>query len=222
MDIRNSLANLGQQFDMRSATEKMLVAVLALAGLVWLYVAFSLMPLSAQKTQLERQITQTQTQLRALELREQQAISDGANDPNEPVRLRIERARRQQENLDNSLLTQAGNLVSPQGMTRVLMAILERQDGLTLVQVQNLPSQMVQQSAADAAGNAGGTNIYRHSLNLELEGDYLSLLAYLRRIESLPERFFWDQLSFVQTQWPRARIVLELHTLSTAEGFVGV
>lgn len=222
MDIRNSLANLGQQFDMRSATEKMLVAVLALAGLVWLYVAFSLMPLSAQKTQLERQITQTQTQLRALELREQQAISNSANDPNEPVRLRIERARRQQENLDNSLLTQAGNLVSPQGMTRVLMAILERQDGLTLVQVQNLPSQMVQQSAADAAGNAGGTNIYRHSLNLELEGDYLSLLAYLRRIESLPERFFWDQLSFVQTQWPRARIVLELHTLSTAEGFVGV
>lgn len=222
MQIPGSLVNLGRQFDARPAMEKMLVAVLVLAALIWLCVSFLLMPLIAEKTQLERQIAQIQTQLRALELRDQQVVSDSVNDPDESLRLRIEQARRQQENLDNSLQAQAANLVSPQGMTRVLMAILERLDGLSLVRVQNLPPEIVRQSDAENAGSTGSANIYRHSLSLELEGDYLSLLVYLRRIESLPERFFWDQLSFVQTQWPRARIVLELHTLSTEEGFVGV
>lgn len=133
MQIPGSLVNLGRQFDARPAMEKMLVAVLVLAALIWLCVSFLLMPLIAEKTQLERQIAQIQTQLRALELRDQQVVSDSVNDPDESLRLRIEQARRQQENLDNSLQAQAANLVSPQGMTRVLMAILERLDGLSLV-----------------------------------------------------------------------------------------
>ncbi|MDO9520471.1 MAG: hypothetical protein Q8K97_04005 [Pseudohongiella sp.] len=225
MSLQYKLRELGDQFDARPALEKALVAGLVLIGMVWLFFALLATPVQSEITAIANQLTQAQNQLSALEQREQAAISASATDPNEPVRVRIALAIEAQRNLDGEIQQLAGNLVTPQSMTRVLTSILERQSGLTLISIDNSAPQLVQSSDATAGtGNSSQARqrIFKHSLNVQLEGDYLSLIGYLRRIEGFPERFFWDQLSFTQTEWPKARISIQLHTLSTEEGFVGV
>lgn len=225
MKIPYQIRELADRFDDRPALEKGLVAFVVIAVLIWAYGAFVSGPLTAESLALERQIVFAQNELITLQQREQLAIETSRVDPNEPVRVRIQRAIDAQNKLDGSILQLAGNLVTPQSMTRMLTSMLERQSGLTLVSIENTQPEIVQ-SATDAATNTGGDqrsqNIYKHGLSIQLEGDYLTLISYLRRIESSPERFFWDQLTFTQVEWPRATISIELHTLSTDEGFVGV
>lgn len=216
--------SVAERFDERPALEKLLMATLVIGALIWGWASFVYQPLASQTETASRQLLLAQTELFDLQQREASALASSATDPNEPVRVRIERAIEAQRNLDNELQALAGNLVTPQSMTRLLTSILERQSGLQLVSIENSPPQIVT-SAADAAvaGDDGaGQHIFRHSITVQLEGDYLNLIAYLRRIESFQERFFWDLLTFEQMEWPRARISLELHTLSTDEGFLGV
>lgn len=224
MSIRFRLREFADLFDERPALEKILVASVLLIGFVWIFTSFVSGPVTRESTSIRQQLLLARTELQLMQQREQSAIAASETDPNEPVRARIARAIEEQNNLDGELQELAGNLVTPQSMTRLLTSILERQSGLTLISIDNSVPELVQNATgeAGAAVTDRAQNIFRHSLNLELEGDYLSLIGYLRRIEGFPERFFWDRLSFSQLDWPKARISLQLHTLSTEEGFVGV
>lgn len=239
MNLRYKIKEWMDAFDHRSMPEKMLFSLLGLALPVWLYSVLYLSPASAQIDGLEQQLTSVRAQLQSMQQREQLALTSSAQDPNQAVRLRIERAIQDQTELQGEIQQLAGNLVTPQSMTRLLTSMLENQSGLTLVKVENrFPQPMrsdgqgatdstetvsqAQESSSASRLSEHGQQVYKHSLVIELEGDYLSLIGYLRRIEGFSERFFWDSISFVQQTWPIGRITLELHTLSTEEGFVGV
>ncbi|TFH75805.1 hypothetical protein E3V39_06895 [Gammaproteobacteria bacterium LSUCC0112] len=231
MSLRFKIKEMMDAFDNRSIAEKALLSLAAVGLPVWLFATFFLSPLTAESDGLRRQVAAAQAQLQAMEQREELAISSSAEDPNQAVRLRIERAIADQSELQDEIEQLAGNLVTPQSMTRLLTSMLENQSGLNLVKVENrVPQAMRNEPAVEQDDETAGQavissrdqEVYKHSLVIELEGDYLSLIGYLKRIENFSERFFWDSLSFVQQNWPTARITLELHTLSTEEGFVGV
>ena len=218
MNIKTQYRRVAGQFESRSLAERLLISVLIVVALVWGFYSFYLTGVNDEREALARQITTTQTRIVTMQQREQQARIAGEEDPNQAVRVRIERAIAEQGRLDGNIEELAGNLVTPNSMTRLLTSMLSAQAGLKLARVENL--------APETARAVGSDNtaapVYKHRLIIELEGDYLSLIAYLVRLENFPERFFWDRLTFIQTEWPVARISLQLHTLSTAEGFVGV
>lgn len=218
MNIKTQFRRVAGRFESRSLAERLLIAVLIVAALVWGFFSFYLTGVNSEREALERQIVTTQTRFVAMQQREQQARIAAEEDPNQAVRVRIERAIAEQGRLDGDIEELAGNLVTPNSMTRLLTSMLSAQAGLKLARVEN----MAPETARVVGGDGTGAPVYKHRLIIELEGDYLSLIAYLVRLESFPERFFWDRLTFTQTEWPAARISLQLHTLSTAEGFVGV
>lgn len=233
MSLKSQFRDFSARFDERSAAEKLLLAVVVIGLVLWLYFILAFEPLSASVQSAQQQLTTTQARLTAMQQREQIAITTGNEDPNLAVRQRIERAIADQMALQSRIEELTGNLVTPQSMTRLLTSMLEQRDGLALVRVENqMPEpmrsyeEMVAESESDAPAmtnrNTDQLQVYKHSLALELEGDFLSLINYLRSVESFNERFFWDEISFTQTEWPNARITLRLHTLSAEEGFVGV
>jgi len=65
---------------------------------------------------------------------------------------------------------------------------------------------------------------YRHGLRLTLEGGYFDLLAYLNAIQASGWRLHWDSLNYEvgEEGASRARVILDLHTLSRDAGWVGV
>lgn len=218
MNIKMQYRRLAGQFEARPLAERLIISLLLVMGLVWAIYTFYIAGLNNDRQALISQIGTTQTRLLAMQQREQQARVAGQEDPNQAVRVRIERAIAEQQRLDGDIEELAGNLVTPNSMTRLLTSMLEAQAGLRLRRVENLAPEAMRIASADA----GDAPVFKHSLVIELEGDYLSLIAYLTRLENFPERFFWDRLTFVQAEWPTGNVILQLHTLSTAEGFVGV
>ena len=120
-------------------------------------------------------------------------------------------------------------------MTEILTTVLERQAGLELISFRNISADPLREVADSAAGllTAGeglqaapteqiAGQVYSHGLVIEFEGDFFSTLKYLRFLEEITGSFFWDGISFEQLEWPTAHVTLQIHTLSTNQGFIGV
>lgn len=247
MSLQSRWQQAATSYNARPVAEKWIIAAAVAGVLVWLYYLFVLTAQNTEVTALNRQLLTARAALISMEQREQAARQAAIDDPNQAVRLRIERALEEQERLDGLLTELAGNLVTPQAMTRLLTSMLQETGGIELVRVENLAPMPMRNAAAEQSANAatgqtgeaGGSTattstdssnsvverrqqVFQHSLVLELQGDFLSLIEYLGRVESFAASFFWDELTVEQETWPNARIRLQLHTLSTEEGFVGV
>lgn len=65
---------------------------------------------------------------------------------------------------------------------------------------------------------AGGANaapsLYRHGVEITLEGSFGELLSYLRTLEAMPQHVLWGGLRMKTTQHPTTVMTLRLYTLS--------
>lgn len=67
--------------------------------------------------------------------------------------------------------------------------------------------------AASAPG-AGHQSLYRHGVELVLEGSYTDLLAYLQALEAMPQHVLWGGLSLKVLQHPTTQLTVRLYTVS--------
>lgn len=67
-------------------------------------------------------------------------------------------------------------------------------------------------TAPAATASMGG--LYRHGVELVLEGSYADLLSYLKAMEALPQRVLWGGAQLQVEQHPRCVLTLRVYTLS--------
>ncbi|MET0264982.1 MAG: hypothetical protein ABW202_05155 [Duganella sp.] len=59
--------------------------------------------------------------------------------------------------------------------------------------------------------------LYRHGVEIVLQGSYLDMIQYMQGLEALPVQLFWGGARLDAEQWPQARLTLTLYTLSMDE-----
>ncbi|UMR29095.1 hypothetical protein MJ904_18605 [Massilia sp. MB5] len=70
-------------------------------------------------------------------------------------------------------------------------------------------------AAPAAAGQAKPRELlYRHGVELVLQGSYLDMLAYMEALERLPQQLFWGRAELQAGSYPEAKLTLTLYTLS--------
>ncbi|HEX7047115.1 MAG TPA: hypothetical protein VF275_06060 [Gammaproteobacteria bacterium] len=142
-------------------------------------------------------------------------------DPNDALRDRLAAAEQRIAVLDTELARRVGQVIPPAQMARVLEEILERQGRLELIRVESLPPEALFQAGETADGEIPAS-IYRHGLELEVEGRYLDVLAYLRELEALDWKFFWDAVELESEDYPANRVRIRIYSLNLEEGWLGV
>ena len=56
--------------------------------------------------------------------------------------------------------------------------------------------------------------LYRHGVELVLEGSYLDMVSYMEALEAMPSQLFWGKATLNAEDYPRTRLALTLYTLS--------
>ena len=108
-------------------------------------------------------------------------------------------------------------------MATVLEKVLHQKTRLKLIRVTNLPAvELTADALADHSNLEQGSLLYRHGVELQLEGDFFETLRYLQALEELPWQILWGSLTYEVETFPRASITLRLNTLSTNAGWIGV
>ncbi len=101
-------------------------------------------------------------------------------------------------------------------MPLLLEGLLRRQPGVRLVGLRSLASEAVKPQAESQRTLA----LYRHGIDIELEGSWADLHGYLRSIEQLPKRLFWGELTLRADKYPKVGLKLTLYTLSTESAWM--
>ncbi|QUE74462.1 type II secretion system protein GspM [Stutzerimonas stutzeri] len=150
-----------------------------------------------------------------------------AADPNLSYRQALATAQAGHDELLRRIDLETSTLVSPANMKALLQDLLRNQTKLKLVSLESSSAPLAVPAAMPAEPAEGKPTpvvFYRHGLRLTLEGGYFDLLAYLKAIQSSGWRLHWDALDYQVGEGGagRARVILDLHTLSRDAGWVGV
>ena len=136
---------------------------------------------------------------------------------------------------DSELRSFGTSLVAAADMLPMLDRMLAQADGLHLRSMQSLArtelaaappvnAPAVSASASASAASNGsatpGPALYRHGVELTVEGSFADLLAYLHTLEAMPQRVLWGGVQMKVEQHPKVVMTLRLYTLSMDRGWL--
>jgi MSHA biogenesis protein MshJ len=206
-------------------------AIIMLAGIAVIGVLGNSYLIDPQRAKLKKSSDALQaTRIAAAQLQTQDAdltrtLAAGVN---AEARARVGELRKKIVQLDEDLRGLQRGLVSPQRMASLLENILNRNARLKLLSLRTLPAGPLLdevKASADAATNAtpaaekvpaanSSNRVFKHGVELTVQGGYHELLSYLGELEKLPVRMFWADTRLDAKDYPRVKLTLTVFTLS--------
>ncbi len=218
-----------EKVDALKTRERVLVLLMAFAVIymVWDFLIFN--PLAEAKSSIDKEVTAVEQKIGAMQTEEKAILSAVNADPDRDVKQRIVLLEQQLNQLNTTLEELSLGLVPVEKLTSILRDVLQSTGGLQLQSLRTLPVEAVALSSpasaddiADGEDEIATTGVYRHRVTLTVKGDFRELIDYLRALEAMHWRFYWDELLFEEDHYPDALIQLHVYTLSTDEGLFGV
>lgn len=220
-----------EKFSNSTPREQYLIIASGLVAIVFILYSLFLEAGIQRVEQLKKQVVQTeqsnkknQGSIQALE----QALSV---DPNVALRKQLLQYQAKLGGIDEKLLTLTSDLIDPIQMRYALSKLLKLQEGVKLLSFKVLPARAVTQSKTNSAtdkiatvslGDTQQLRLYRHGINIKLQGQYFQLKDYLTQLESLPWTFFWQEFDYQLKVHPISELEIEIYSLSTVQEFIGV
>lgn len=151
-----------------------------------------------------------------LEQQLKQLQNSPIKDPNQELRDELELLTAERLSIENRISNLTDALVSPDKMVALLEQMLTQDSRLKITSLVTLPKEEIQLDANDPSAR-----LYRHGLQLRIRATYDSLVDYLKRLDALQWRLYWQSLDYRVEQYPRGELLLEVYTLSSREDVVG-
>lgn len=207
------------RFDAQTPRERALIAISLLVAILFVWWAYYLDPqttatdsLQAENTRLQNEIDNTRRVLADIRRR----INNGVNSQQQAQLAKLQSELQQ---LEADLRATTIELVDPEKMFRLMNQLLNRDSNLKLLGLRRRdvrPAFEIDEADGEEAG------IYRHVLEIEFEGSYLDILAYVQSLERLDWKLLWDEIEIASGEYPRASVKIAVSTLSTRREWVGI
>ena len=193
-------------------------------------------PALTQRARLVREIQEHKRDRQAL----QQHLGGGARDLSAPLRAQRDGLQAQVRAAEHEFRDLQNGLVQPQHMGALLQSLLTEHRGLRLLGLRSLPVTPIGDAgsakkvlaanerasgaapgataaaAATPVVSAGGDDawLYRHAVEVRVQGSYADMLAYLHSLESMPRRVHWGDLEIDARKHPANVMTVTLFTVS--------
>lgn len=208
--------------DAMSMRERVLVLGMVIVVIVTLANLLLLDPLFARKKALTDELANARTELQANQDLIAALTRNAAADPDAPARAKLQALQGRLAESGASLDTLGRTLVPADQIPVLLERILQRQTGLTLRSMRTLPVATLDpakrtahdESAASALPPTSAAGIYRHGIEITVEGSYRDLLSYVEQLEQLPWTMYWGRLGLKAENYPISAMTLTLYTVS--------
>lgn len=224
----NALRQRWQQLEKRYAAmtrrEKLLVAAALLLVPVLAGETLVLEGQRARNAALAGSIALQTATMKELQTQAQLLQQQLQIDPDARIKAEIAALKAEQQMLEKDLLEVGKSLVPPEQMNALLERLLARHSGLRLVSLKTLKPEGVLGAAdkADGTTPAKGNekvagqrfDLYRHGVEIRIEGTFAELQAYLVQLEELQDRLLWGHLHYEVGEYPKAEMSLMVYTLS--------
>lgn len=229
MQAKQQWKQLAERVDAMSLRERALIFLAAALVLVTLVNTLLIEPLLTRQQATSQQIVQTQAKTSALQAQIQALVTARSADPDAPLRARMAQLQADSAEAGQALQDIQSGLVAPRQMPALLEDILRRNHGLRLVALKTLPMENLAATLDTAAAKpasetdaASELAVFKHGVEITVEGSYPDFLRYLTAMESSPWRMFWGKAELSADTYPKATLTLRLHTLSLDKAWLAI
>jgi MSHA biogenesis protein MshJ len=222
--------------DALSLRERVIIFAMAALILIVLVQTAILEPQTAKQKQLSQRIKQDQSKIAGMQGQIQQKTTSPQADPDSANEARLEDLKQQAAQMQAALRDMQNGLVSPDRMSALLEEILKKNDSLHLVSLKTLPASSLTEQT-NAAGRlvesaiasiknkseikpaatpegAVSDTVYKHGVEIVVQGGYLDIMNYLEQLEAMPWQLLWAKANLNVDEYPKSTLTLTLFTLS--------
>lgn len=208
------------RYDALQRRERWLVAVAILGGIALVGFSLVIEPAMKRGQLAERTMAEQRNQLANMQA-QMAVLRSPERNPDVAARAELESVRKQLEDLSGRLRTLESSLVPPEKMPGLLEDMIGKRSGLRLLRLKTLPvAPFVEKGkekveAGDAAAGVEKTGgLYKHGVEISLEGSYQELTAYLERLEKSHMKLLWSSVALSAEKHPRLVLTLTVYSLS--------
>ncbi len=233
--------NLREKTIAKTLRERLIVLFLIVAVIYGIANFGFIFPLEQKREQLDVRLSAIEIELKKLTAQEKVIAAALTNDPNAVKKREILQLEEQMLDLDKDLQTLSVGLIPADKLPEALHAVLSSIGSLKLLGMETLAAtrlSLQEEQVSDLVVESDEEDIvtlvdeprmrvptvgvFKHSVEVVLEGKYFDLIDYLQALENLTWKIYWEALDYEVTRYPKAKIKLEVYTLSTEEGVLGV
>lgn len=206
-------------FSARARREQVLMALAALI-VVWLGASvFWLAPAQERLDAKQARLQQQRTELGSLQQEVSRFEQQLETDPNTQLEERENELQARQQRLE-ARMNRNARLMTPTQSVAWLQSLLEDNSAVQVLHFDTLePSPIL--AVGESQGGGNGMNLYQHSVEVTLQGEYLALREYVERLQSLPFEYYWQKLRYEVQDYPTAQLTVTLYALSTSKELIG-
>jgi len=221
--MKEQWLKLAARYDALQLRERWLVAAAALGGIILIGYSLFIEPAVSRSRLAERSMSEQGAQLSAVQA-QIVALQSPEQDPDVAARAELASLRKQLGELAGRLAAMESSLVPPQRMPGLLEDMIGRKTGLRLLSLKTMPvaplldkkpgaDETTATKAAEklATSSAG---LFKHGVEIKLEGSYQELSAYLERLEAAKLKLLWSSVSLSADKHPKLVLTLTVFTLS--------
>ena len=231
--MREKWEAIAENYSERNVRERVLIALVILVVIYVVWDFAFIQSVVNKRKDLDKRYENVQQEMVKLNAEQQVLVSALTTDPYAPKRREIVRLEQELKQLDEDLEKLSVGLVPAAKLPKILHDVLGATDNLKFIGMEahapfqlQLESPVVKDESEDEEGEDAveevKAGIYKHSVLVEVEGDYFDIVAYLKKLEQLNWRFYWESVDYTVTYYPKAKAIIEVYTLSTERGAMGV
>lgn len=244
-DLKRYWKLLSDRVDALSLRERAMVFAAAAVTLVALVNLLLLDPVSAKQKKISQQIKLQQAKMKEIQANIQVLAAAQGSDPDAASKARLAQLKRQIEEMNARLESTQQSLVPPEKMAAVLEDILRRDRQLQLVSLKTLPTTGLKELAApvvtapaaqpqapanqpaakpvaNSTQDSMQNSIYRHGVEITVQGSYADLLHYLAQLEDVSWQMYWGKANLAVGDYPMAKLTLTLYTLRLDKAWLSI
>lgn len=228
------------RIDMMSLRERAMIFAMAAVILITLVNTVLLDPQFAKQKLLSERIKQEQEKVTGTQAEIQQKVRSQAIDPDAATRVRLQALKQQSAQMQEAMRDVQKGLVSPDKMSELLESILKQNGRLRLVSLKTLPVTGLNELVSTESKTAGEKTaaatalparqesqpaagfVYRHGVEVTVQGGYLDMMNYMAALEAMPWQLFWGRAKLSVDEYPKATLTLTLFTLSLDKAWLNI
>jgi MSHA biogenesis protein MshJ len=205
-----------------------------------------LSPVLARQKVLNSELAADQAQIQGLTEQINAYANQVVIDPNATNKQHITELNTQLKTLETQLSSLQNTLISPDKMPELLRSLLKKNGKLKLIELKTLPAKGLLEAdtedksvspTASALTEANGklknivnkqdSAVFKHGVEITVEGRYLDLLDYVSQLEQMPWHVLWSKAALNEEQnpavmWPANRLKLTVYTLSLDKTWLSI
>ncbi|MBS0308666.1 MAG: MSHA biogenesis protein MshJ [Proteobacteria bacterium] len=241
--MKQRLLQWMKKIDALTLRERAIMFVMAALGLAMGINFLLIDPQFKQQKALAQQIAQDRAKVAEMQSLIQLKLRTQTLDPDANNKAHLQKLQQDYRKTQGDLDAMRKGLVPPDKMNALLEDILKRNGKLRLVALKTLPVGTLGEGEAGTTSSAAASSaasavtgvtpaaikpatienaIFRHSVEITVEGAYLDMIAYLTALENLPRQVFWSKANLNVDAYPKATLTLTLFTLSLDEKWLNL